>query len=282
MAPLPFHRLENVFPIAAVFVLARHILGIGASTQPSQSASTAVPSDEHRPDDIDQDILLLEALLPCFRSTAPQAAEFARGTMNNDVQGSNLGRTIQYLIEIIRAIVGQTGQSDADDANDKGDDEVFASEPLLASASSLLADSFSNVMSMPSFDLYGSGGASPSQPNMAHTASSSRSTRAPSQDSMSSPATPLWTPQGSLYGSSITPMRSIIPDKPFDISQFVDQMTTASPGMWDDGLRQVELQTQEQQKQQQEQQEQQAQCTPETTRKRSRKRPRTKDALIVE
>lgn len=279
VAPLPFHRLENVFPIAAVFVLARHILGIGASTQPSQSASTAAPSDEHRPDDIDQDILLLEALLPCFRSTAPHAAEVARGTVSSDVQGSKLGRTIQHLVEIIRAIVGPTGQSDAaDDANGKGDDEVFASEPLLASASSLLADSSSsNVMSMPSFDFYGSGGASPSQPSMSHMSSSSRSTRAPSQDSMSSSAAPLWTPQSSLYDPSITLMPSMIPDRPFDISQFLDQMTTSSPDMWDDGLRQAELQMQEQQEQQQ-----QAQCTPETTRKRSRKRPRTTDALMIE
>lgn len=274
VAPLPFHRLENVFPIAAVFVLARHILGIGVSTQPSQSASTAAPNDEHRPDDIDQDVLLLEALLPCFRSTAPHVAEVARGTINRVVQGSNLGRTIQHLVEIIHAIVGPTGQSDADDANGKGDDEVFASEPLLASASSLLADSFSNVMSMPSFDLYGSGGASPSQPSMTHRSSASRSTRAPSQDSMSSPTTPLWTPQSSLYGSSITLMPPTIPDRPFDISQFLDQMTTSSPGMWDNGLPQAELQMQEQQEQ--------AQCTLETTRKRSRKRPRTKDALIIE
>lgn len=232
-------------------MLARHILGIGASTQPSQSASTAAPSDEHRPDDIDQDILLLEALLPCFRSTAPHGAEVARGTVSSDVQGSKLGRTIQHLVEIIRAIVGPTGRSDATDADGEGDDEVYASEPLLASASSPLADACSNVMSMPSFDLYGTGGVSLSQPSMPQT------------------------PQSSLYGPSITPMPPMIPDPPFDISQYLDQMTTSSPGMWDDGLRQVELQMQEQQQQE-------AQCIPETTRKRSRKRPRTNDASIVE
>lgn len=277
VAPLPFHRLENVFPVAAVFVLTRHILGIGASTSPSQSASTADPSDEHRPDGIDQDILLLEALLPCFRSTAPHAAEVARGTVSSDVQGSKLGRTIQHLVDIIRAIVGATGRSDADDADDadgEGDDEVYASELLLTSASSLPADSCSDGMSMPSFDLYGNGGVSPSQTSMPHTSSSSRSTRAPSQDFKSSPATLLWTPQSSLYGPSITPMPPMIHDTPFDISQFLNQMTTSGPGVWDDGQRQAELQMQEQQQQQ-------AQCTPKTARKQSRKRPRTDEASIA-
>jgi hypothetical protein len=270
-APLPFHRLQNVFPVAAVFVLVRHILGIDARARSSQPATTAAPTDGNRQHEIDQDILLLESLLLCFRSIAPPTAEVAHGKLDSSTHGSKLGRTIQHLVDIIHAIVGPTGRGGVDDADGEGDDDVHASEPLLASASSLLLNASSNVMSMPNFDLYGSGGVSPLRPSIPQTASSSRSTRAASQEPWSAPATPLWTPQSPLYASSITPMAVMIPDTPFDISQFLEQMSSSSPGIWDDGLREAELQMQVQQVQQQ----QQAQCGPETARKPSRKRPRT-------
>lgn len=273
-APLPFHRLANVFPIAAVFVLARHILGIDACAQSSQSAPTAAQNDERRQQEINQDILLLEALLLCFRSTAPPAAVAARGKVNSDTHGSKLGRVIQHLVDIIRAIVGPTGRGGADDADDAdgdGDDDyVYASEPPLASTPSLLLDAFSNAIGKPNLSLYSSGDIFPSQLGLPQTSSSSssRSTWAAPQDSMSSAATPRWTPQSSLYAPFITPMPSMIPDTPFDISQFLDQMGTSSPVIWDDGQGQAELHMKQQQQQQ-------AQCVPETTRKRSRKRPRT-------
>ena len=260
-ALLPFHRLTNVFPIAAVFVLARHILAIDERVQSSQYALRAAQNNEQRQQEIDQDISLLEALLFCFHNAPPPATAVACGKVDSTTHGSRLGRTIQHLLNIIRAIVCPIGGGGVDDADD-GNDE-YASEALLAPTSSLVLDASSNAIGVPDLGFYGSGACSPSQIGLSSSSSSSLSRWAASQDSTSSSVTPLFTTQSSIYPSSIAPTPPTIADPPFDISQYLHQMDTSSPIIWDYGQGQVELQMQ-----------QQAQSVPETTKRRSRKRAR--------
>lgn len=268
MAPLPLHRLASVFPTTAIFVLARHVLGINARAQLSQSAPPTAQNDEQRQQEVNQDISLLEALLSCFYNAPPPAAAAARGNEDSDIHGSKLGRAIQGLVDIIHAIVGPTDNGDGDgDANDVGNnDDMYAAEPLLVSTSSLRLDASSDAISMPNLDLYGSKDISPSHFELPPRSSSTQPTWAPLQDSISSSGTPLFTTQSSLYAPSITSTPSTIPDTPFDISQFLHQMSTSSPVVRNSDQGQAKLQTQRQQEQ--------VQFVSDATKKRSRKRPR--------
>lgn len=269
LAPLPLHRLANVFPTTAVFVLARHVLGVNTCAQLSQSAPVTAQNDEQRQQEINQDISLLEALLSCFGNAPPPTARATRGYEDCDIHGSKLGRAIQGLVDIIHAIVGSTSNGDGDgDANDdRENDDMYAAEPLLVSTSSLRLDASSDAISMPNLDLYGSNDISQSHFELPPTSSSTQPPRAPPQDSMSSSGTPLFTARSSLYAPSITSTPSTIPDTPFDISQFLHQMSTSSPVIWNNDQGQAKFQMQQQQEQ--------VQCVSDATKKRSRKRPRT-------
>ena len=266
-APLSLHRLANLFPTTAVFMLARHVLGIGACAKSSKSAPTAAENGAQRQQEINQDISLLEALLFCFSSAPLPAAATARGMVNGNSHGSKFVCIVQGLVDIIRAIVGPNGSGNAIDGDDDGDDDaVYAPEHLLASTSSLRLDASSNALSMPNLGLY-SGGISPSHLELA-SPTTLRSTWAPPQDSISSSGTPLFTTRRSLYEPSIHSTPPTIPDTSFDMSEFLHQMGISRPATWDSDQGQTELQMQQQQQQY-------AQFVPETKKRRSRKRPRT-------
>ena len=274
-APLPLHRLASVFPIAAVFVLARHILGIDTHPHLSHSAPTGAQKNPQRLRELNQDISLLEALLFCFRGAPlPTAAAGARSNAENNTHGSKLGRIIQHLVDVIRAIAGPASDSAADDTDedyeDNEDDEVddvYVSDSLLTSTASMLLDT-PNALSMPNPNMYGGGGISSSCLGLLPTSStsSSRSVWATPQGSLSSSATPLLTTGSSLYTPS-TP--GTIPHTYSDVSQFLHSIDTSHPIIWDDGQGQGEVEMQQHQQQQQEQ------FVPETRRKQARKRRRT-------
>ncbi|KAL9080010.1 MAG: hypothetical protein Q9157_001155 [Trypethelium eluteriae] len=251
-APLPLHRLTSVFPTAALFVLAKHILGIGSGGTKSPSTSPASQNDEGQ-QEINEDISLLEALLLCFRNAPPPTS--TRGRM--DAYGTRVGRITQHLVDIIRAIVGPTDTSLADAT---GDGDVYTSEPLLAQTSPMLLDASSNAMGLPNLNLYNSG-VSPF--NLGLAPPSSRSSWTLPTDSVWSSAASMANTNNSSNTSSIAPTPTI-PDTPFDISQFLNQMGTSSPAMWDGSQGQADVQLQ-----------QQAQSVPERTTTRWRKRPRT-------
>ncbi len=272
-APLPLHRLVNVFPTAAVFVLARHILGIDTHAKLSQSAPIGAQKNPQRQREVDQDLSLLEALLLCFHSDLPPtAAAAARSKAENDTHGSKLGRIIQHLVEITRAIAGpasdgaadELDQEEEDDEDDDEVDDVYVPDSLLTSTASMLLDT-SNAISMPNPDVYGGGAISTSCFGLPPTfsTSSAQSAWVTPQGPLSSSATPLLTMGSSLYTPS-TP--GTIPHAYSDISQFVHQMDTSNPIIWDDGQGPGEVEMQ---------QHQQGQFVPETGRKQARKRRRT-------
>lgn len=268
LGPLPLHRLANVFPTAAIFIIARHVLGMKSRTRLQFAPSTA-RYDGQRQHEINDDVLLLEALLFRFRSSLPVTTAAAGGKMNSSLRGSKLGRVIEHLVAIVHAIRGSKNRGGAADADgDADDNDVYAPEPLLGSTSSLLLDT-SNTASMSNLNFYGgSGDLSPSQLDLPPTPPSSKSTWAVPQDLMAFSATPVLTTASSSYAPSVIPTPPIMADTPFDISQFLHQMGTNSPVMWDNGQGQGEMQVQ--------QHLQEPQVSPETTTKRrSRKRLRT-------
>ena len=272
VAPLPLHRLVNVFPTAAVFILARHTLGLDRDTQPPQSASTLDSQAQH---ETVQDRSLLEALLFCFRSTQPPgttAAEAAQEKAASNNYPSQLGRIIEHLVSIIHATTDPTGRCDTDD---RDGDEIYAPGPVLASAYSLPPNHSSHAISMSNLNLHGgssgSGVVSPSSFGMPASSSSlAQSTWFPQPDGMSSSATPLLTTGSSVYSPS--PRPTVSSETYFDISQFLNQMDTSEPLVWDDNpVGQADLAMEQQQ------QTQPAQFESETARKRPGKRQRTID-----
>jgi hypothetical protein len=273
VSPISIYRLAKVFPVSATFVLARHILSLDSPPQSSQSVPTRAQTKEPKRHETNEDIVLLEALLFCFRK-APSPA--AHGKVDSDINSSKLGRMIQRLVDIIHAIVGPTAQDgtnapDGDGDDDEDDDDVYGPKPPLASTSSLLRDP-AGAIEMPNFDFYDSGSANLSSPLLhlqppPSSSSSSQSTWATPQDSLSSSAMELLgATQSSLYAPSITPTPPTIPGAPFDISHFLQQTDTSSRLMWHRGQEQAELHMLQQQR---------SQGVPETMKRRSRKRPRT-------
>ena len=266
----PIHRLANVFPIAAIFVLARHILGMRLSAQSSQPA--LAQQDAEYQQEINEDILLLQVLLSRFRTALPTVKASSRGKMDDVFHRSKLGRITNHLVEIINAVKGPTGYDDTNKTNgDIDHHSLYAPQPLMTSESSLLNfDTSSNASSMPDLNYYdGSGGdISPPQLDLPLTPFSSQSTWPNvTQDLMPFSATPLLTtPNSSSYAPSLIPT----PETPFDLSQFLHRTCSDSPIMWDSGQGQAELQQQQQQQPNRSQQ-----YVPETPGKRkSRKRPR--------
>ena len=271
----PIHRLANVFPIAAVFVLARHILGMGLRTQSSQL--TPDHQDAKWQQEIDEDVLLLKALLSRFRTALPTVKVSSRGRMDDVFHGSKLGRITNHLVEIINAIKGPNSDDNANDANRDVDyHSLHAPEPLMASKSSLLLDVSSDT-SMPDLNYYdGSGDISPPQLDLPLTPFSSQSTWAVTQDLMPFSTTPLLTTANSSYAPSLIPTPPTMAETPFDISQFLHQTSSSPPVMWDSGQEQAqaELQMQQQQQRQNQQQQKRSPYVLETAKRKSRKRPR--------
>ncbi|ELR10228.1 hypothetical protein VC83_08978 [Pseudogymnoascus destructans] len=277
--PLPLHRITNVFPIAAIFVLARHILDIDKRVPPSQYAPAAVQSDKKRTTEITHDILLLEALLFCFRSKKPPSSIADHGNISSDTLGSKLGRTIQNLVNIIHASMNPTCRVGADDDNDgdgeheDGDDDddeedTYSFEPMLTLEPSLPPDAFSNYMGMPGPSSYSSNGISPSQLNVPM-----QSPWDTPQDSMSnsSTTTPMWSAQNWISLAPLNPLSTMMPERQFDISTFMDQVERSNVDVQDGGQDQGLPM---------EQQQQQVQCVSEPARKRPRKRPRANDHQV--
>lgn len=241
----PLHRLANLFPTSAVFVLAREILGMDSRSRTPQAPMSAPHQREERQHQMNEDIALLEAMLFCFRSKLRTAAVASRGS---GIHGSKLGRIIQHLVDIVHAVKAPSNQSDAEDADDDADgNDMYASEPLLPSTSPLPLQN-PNSASMANLEYYGRNGAfSPSHLGLSPRASSVQLNWAAAQDSMSFSGTPLLTAENSSYAPSIMPTPPHMSDTAFDISQFLHQMGTNSPVMWDNGQRQADMQMQQQQ-----------------------------------
>ena len=273
--PLPLHRLVNVFPSEAVFVLAKHILSNGPISKASRRTSSAVQSKEQKQKEIDEDLILLETLLARFRAELPSCSAASRAKSNNIAHGSKLGRLIQSLVEIIHAIKGSASHNPAEDADGNVEEKnIYAPDPLLGTTSSMLLNN-SHARHFPDLDFCGdSGNISPSHLCLPSTPSLSQSAWAPAHDAMSFSATPILTTGSSSYAASVIPTPPGMADTPFDISQFLHQMGTNSPVMWDSGNGQAEIQLQQQQQPQQKE----PCCSPEITKRRSRKRPRTDGA----
>ena len=264
----PIHRLANVFPIVAIFVLARHVLGMGLSAQSSQPAPVQDAEWHH---EINEDIVLLKALLSRFRTGLPSVKVSSRGRMDDVFHGSKLGRITNHLIEIINAIKGSTGDDNAKNANrDVAGNNLHAPEPLMASKSSLLE--ISSGASMPDLNYYSGSEISPSQLDLPLTPFSPQSGWAVTQELMPFSTTPLLTAANSSYAPSLVPTPPTMAETQFDISQFLHQTSSdSSPVLWDSGQGHtpVELQMQQQQAKK-------PQYVPETTAKtKSRKRLRT-------
>lgn len=266
----PIHRLANIFPIVAVFVLARHVLGMGLSARSSQPAPAPVHQDAESQHEINEDIVLLKALLSRFRTALPTAKVSARERMDDVFHGSKLGRITNHLVEIIHAIKGPTSIDDANGANrEVVDNKLYAPEPLMVLKSSLLETS--SDASMRDFNYYsGSGDISPSHLDLPLTPFSSQSAWTVTQELVPFSTTPLLTTANSSYAPSLVPTPPTVAETPFDISQFLHQTSGDSPIMWDSGQGQAHAELQMQQRQLK------ALYVPETTpKKKTRKRPRT-------
>ncbi|PGH00584.1 hypothetical protein AJ80_09156, partial [Polytolypa hystricis UAMH7299] len=272
-ATVPIHRVAHVFPNAAVFVLVRHILGIGTAARPSKNSPTAILNDEEQQDEARQDISLVEALLVTIHHE-PSPEAFLK-KLGSDPSSGKVGRILQHLVDIIHVVKGATGHGYANTgvlgsefaSDDEGDnnDEVMVAPKQLLEPSSLLMDPANDAMNMSNMNIYGSGNISPYQSSIPLMGSSQPHWGMPPDSlSSSSSVTPMLTTGNSMYAPSITPTPpTTIPDSPFDISQFLNQMGSASPVIWDGGQGQAELQLQ-----------QMAHDQPETTNRRSKKRPR--------
>ena len=267
-APLPFHRLVNVFPITAIFVLARQVLGIDVRAQPSQSALATSQNDEHWRREINQDILILEALLSCIPSVTSSATEAIHGNVRKEASGFNFGCMLKHLIDIVHTMTNLSGCGKVNSMPGSCDDmDVYAPEPLLPSTSPLLLDSSSGAISMPKINLFGSGAISPS--HLGFPSSSSQFMWGLPQKSTRSSMTPVLTAGGSSsYAPSIAPPPPTLSETPSDFSHFLQQMGASSPVMWDDGQAQFEFHIEPQQ----------GQYASETAEGRSKKRLRTENS----
>ena len=271
----PIHRLVNVFPIAAIFVLARHILGMGLNAQSSRPA--LAHQDAEWQHEINEDVLLLKALLSRFRTALPTVKVSSRGRMDDVFHGSKIGRITNHLVEIIDAVKGPTSHDDVNDVtSDVDNHSLYAPEPVIASKSSLL--DISSDTSIPDMNYYegSSSDISPSQFDLPLTPFSSQSGWAMTQEFVPFSTTPLLTTANSSYAPSLVPTPPTMAETPFDITQFLSQTCDTSPVMWDSRqgqAAQTELQMQQQIQQQQEKRPQYVRETTEKTR-RSRKRPR--------
>ena len=240
-APLSLHRLASVCPIAAVVVLARHILGIDPNSHSTKSAATGAQQNTQRQRETNQDISLLETLLFCFRSAPPPTtAVAARSKAENNNHDSKLGRIIQHLVDNIHAITVPTSDGAADEPDEDGKDgedddevdDVYVLEFLLTPTAFMLL-STSNALSMPNPNVYGSGGISLSYFGLPPTSSTSasRSVWATPQGPSSASTTPLLTTGSALY----TPSKpGTSPQGYSDTSQSMHRMHASNPLIGDD------------------------------------------------
>ncbi|KAJ5749141.1 uncharacterized protein N7511_010837 [Penicillium nucicola] len=92
---LPLHRLAKVFPITAIFMLGRHILGVS----PNGKSSTPFRTDT----DNNSDICILKSLLLCFQRSPP----FLGVNSQPDSCSYRLGQALDHLVHIIHTMTFQ-------------------------------------------------------------------------------------------------------------------------------------------------------------------------------
>jgi hypothetical protein len=224
---LPIHRLANIFPTKALFVIARNILGIQTSNaQQSQtmSASATNIDDDAFQNERNEDIALLETLLFCFRSAIIPLSTSTSATKSPATYTFKLTRVLQHLIAIIHATMDPMSISTS---------STFLTDSHLLD----VLGSSTDALSLPNLHLYsGSDSGSNISPPFYPGLSLSSNTTAGSSSDTSLAMTPISGPT--------------IPDTPFDISQFLNQMgSMGSPGMWQTGDMGLQQQQQQQQTQ---------------------------------
>ncbi|KAF2655730.1 hypothetical protein K491DRAFT_411905 [Lophiostoma macrostomum CBS 122681] len=219
-APLPIHRLVNVFPTAAVFILARNILGIhGSASQQSQvrASNAFMQENSSNQHERNEDISLLESLLFCFRSgVLPPTARTTTGHMPHPTYISKLASLLQHLVFIIRSLNDPTSSSSSSSISSSS---AFPNDLHLLD----VLGTSTNDLNLHNFHPYTTGSDSGSHTSPSFFTNlplSSTTTTGPNSSDASFAMTPI-----SVSG---------IPDTPFDITQFLNRMgSVGSPGMWD-------------------------------------------------
>jgi hypothetical protein len=210
---LPIHRLANVFPTKALFIIARNILGVQASnTQQPQARTPGVSNIDNDAfqHERNEDIALLETVLFCFRSAAIPPPTSTCAAKSPATYTFKLARVLQHLIAIIHATI---------DPMSANTSSTFLTDSHLLDVLGASTD----ALSLPNLHLYTNGSDSGSNisPPFYPGLSLSNTTAGSSSDT-SLAMTPISGPP--------------IPDTPFDISQFLNQMgSMGSPGMWQAG-----------------------------------------------
>ncbi|OQD89831.1 hypothetical protein PENANT_c002G06421 [Penicillium antarcticum] len=198
---LPLHRLAKVFPITAIFMLGRHILGVTTNGKSSTTFRT-----EH---DNNSDILLLQSLLLCFQKSPP----FLGNNKQPDSCSYRLGQALDHLVNIIHTMTSQRtsprGQYSKSPNNDIEANEHlcrnFMASQSLPQATDLSSFWYSREMT----------GHTP----MDISISDFQSAWPTPQDSLGSSTMPLLTSEGSIYTPAMeaTPIMSMS-NTPLDLS----------------------------------------------------------------
>ncbi|KAK3368609.1 hypothetical protein B0H63DRAFT_565263 [Podospora didyma] len=268
-SPLGIQRLTIFFPTAALFTLARNILGIGPAASRRNSLFQSISDQqEERQGQIAEDIALLRGLHACFRDAA------AVVNSDPDNHAVKVGRVIQVLVDIVSAVL------------DPASSNTDPIDPLLTSAISPILGS--PAIPTPSNNMVAQAGASRTSYGQLDAATLSHLVGSGSGN-VPSPSSSWANPRnGSMEslstGSSTSASMPMVstPEMTFDISQFIDQMGANSlSAMW--GEDQPGMAATPTQLQQQQQDQSILETTPtastQTTRKKGNKRVRTSFSL---
>ncbi|KAJ6023968.1 hypothetical protein N7540_004765 [Penicillium herquei] len=221
---LPLPRLANAFPITAIFILARHIVGISAEGKSISTHRTGM--------DLDSDILLLESLLFCFQNNPP----FLGGKDQSTHCSYKLGQVLDHLVRIIHTITTDRTSSRAHASGlplgtDHGEVSDYMSRMFMTSKPSPEASDLAGLW-YPR-DVTGDTPMDLSMPDF-------QSVWPTPQDSLASSTNPLATAEGSIYTPALHPT-PIIPNTPLDLSELFGFTNSDASEVWNLGTETTDL-----------------------------------------
>lgn len=204
---LLIYRVAKVFPITAIFILARHILGLPpcSGTYPAEVAAS--------------DIQLLESLYFLFQTTRPFSQKEGH---SNNTQGYTLIHILERLLKIIRTIKNQD-HIQTTHPDSLPPEDHFEQAPL-SSTYPVFHDG-DLITEIDKADVWYSKDAT--SPAIDMSFSSLQSTWPTPQDSIGACSTPSLATCGTLY------MPSIGPSTPVDLSHFFATPGPIELGVWD-------------------------------------------------
>ncbi|KAH8909386.1 hypothetical protein BR93DRAFT_975668 [Coniochaeta sp. PMI_546] len=247
---LSLQRLATSFPPTAIFVLARHILGLdltGSSSKPQRSASSSTtnssspsasssssvtPSQNQRTylrqNEVAEDLACLEAVERCFENAS------ATGNQCLPNYTTKLGRVVKAVIDILRTLLVQGGAI----TQYKGEYVRSGGAALLTPDSARLVQETTApppAVGLPDFGAYDGG-------DLSMTAGVTNTLRGGTDGHTHPWPPPQEVPAGQSTSATTTTVISpwfessgagSLEEAPFDISPFLNQLGMAGgDGMW--------------------------------------------------